>query len=124
MYIVKGSYCSYNCSQSSDMVDIGAPCMTTDSSGSNSSDGVITPREAQQSPVHFLLPILTPKTPSSGDFTQLKNYTHNQIILNRVLSNEKHKVIHLTVTHLNTYTYRALKHPYIMYITTICFCVL
>ena len=88
--------CVYVCitychSESGDKVDTGAP-RTTDSSGSNSSDGMATPSEARMSPVHFLLPMLTPRTPSSGDFTQLKNYTHNQIILNRVLSNEKNKV--------------------------------
>ena len=55
---------------------------TTDSSGSNSSDGVMAASEARLSPVHFVLPMLTPKTPGSrGDF---RNYTHNQIILNRV----------------------------------------
>ena len=72
-------------------MDTGAP-PTTYSSGSNSSDGVVTPSGVRQSPVHFVLPMLTPKTPSRGDFTQLKNYTHNQIILNRVLSEEKNKV--------------------------------
>ena len=67
---------------------------TTDSSGSNSSDGIMAASEARLSPVHFVLPMLTPKTPGSrGDFSQLRNYTHNQIILNRVLTEEKHKVI-------------------------------
>ena len=79
------------CSESGDRVDVGAP-PTTDSSESNSSDGVVTPSGVRQSPVHFVLPMLTPKTPSRGDFTQLKNYTNNQIILNRVLSEEKSKV--------------------------------
>ena len=58
-------------SESDDKVDVGAT-RTTDSSGSNNSDGMATPcNETRQSPVHFLLPMLTPKTPSSGDFTQL-----------------------------------------------------
>ena len=81
--------CCY--SESGDKVDLGAP-PTTDSSGSNSSDGLNTSIGARQSPVHFVLPMATPKTPSRGDFTQLLNYTHNQIILNKVLTEEKSKV--------------------------------
>ena len=74
-------------------MDTGEP-RTTDSSGSNSSDGIMTSSEARLSPVHFILPMLTPLTPGSrGDFGQLRNYTHNQIILNRVLTEEKHKVM-------------------------------
>lgn len=80
-----------NCSESDDKVDIGAP-PTTDSSGSNSSDGLVTPSRVVHSPIHFVMPLLTPKASTKGDFTQLKNYAHNQIILNKVLSKEKSKV--------------------------------
>ena len=89
-YVSVQLQCYY--SESNDKVDTGAPHLTTDSSGSNSSDSVATSSEARKSPLHFVLPVLTPKTPSKGDFTQLKNYTHNQIILNRVLSEEKYQV--------------------------------
>ena len=82
-------------------MDTGEPC-TTDSSGSNCSDNMMAASEARLSPVHFVLPMLTPKTPGSrGDFSQLRNYTHNQIILNRALTEEKHKVILCTSVYIH-----------------------
>jgi len=72
-------------------VDTGAH--SSDSAGSSHSDGG-TPHQTagRKSPLHFVMPIATPKTPGKGDFNQLMNYTQNQIVLNNVLSKEKFKV--------------------------------
>ncbi|XP_065906670.1 mitogen-activated protein kinase kinase kinase 15-like isoform X2 [Dysidea avara] len=88
--------------ESTDNVDAGAH--NTDSVGSNKSDGG-TPHHVagRKSPVHFLLPISTPKTPGKGDFNQLMNYTQNQIVLNNVLSKEKFKIIDDLLNRLEEY---------------------
>jgi len=72
-------------------VDAGAHL--TGSVGSSHSDGGIPHHAAgRKSPLHFVLPVSTPKTPGKGDFNQLLNYTQNQLVLKNVLSKEKFKV--------------------------------
>ena len=55
--------------ESSDKVDAGA--QSTDSVGSNKNDeGTLYNATGQRSP-HFVMPLMTQKTPGKGDFNQL-----------------------------------------------------
>ena len=74
-YVICSSWHSFTLlRESSDKVDAGAH--STDSVGSNKNDEGSLYNATGQRSLHFVMPLMTPKTPAKGDFSQLLNYVY------------------------------------------------